>query len=104
MKILYVSGPGRCARATRLIRVALCASLTACVALAATAPVHAQDAEASASGNAALNPDVSDAKAAELAAAENAALEAKLEQAGATIRALSLIHISEPTRLLSISY
>src|SRR5688572_9015373 len=78
----------RCVLATRLNRAVLCASITACALLAATA--RAQDAEATGAPDAAQNQDVSDAKAAEIAAAENAALEAQLEQAGATIREINV--------------
>ncbi|HWN39847.1 MAG TPA: hypothetical protein VNP02_15200 [Gammaproteobacteria bacterium] len=90
MEISYSFGLCRCAHTTRFNRVVLSALLTAWTVLAATAPAQAQDEEAAASVNAALNPDLSDAKAAELAAAENAALETKLEQAGATIRAINV--------------
>src|SRR5262245_4463486 len=85
MKSSDISGlvSGR-ARATRVSRSARWASVAAWALLAATA--QAQDTEASAVLEAAPSQDVSDAKAAEIAAAENAALEARLEQAGATIR------------------
>ena len=64
--------------------------MTACALLAATAAAQAQDAEESASPDAALNQDVTDAEATRAAAAETAALEAQLELAGATIREVNV--------------